>query len=366
MKPYTNWNQLILSLPNYHVLQSEQWGQIKEQYGWSSIKKIWRGTDTKVEGAGLVLKRQSQIGRIGPELNILYCPRGPILDWNSEAARERVLSGLEKLCKKENAIFVKIDPELVIARGVPESPEEEVYPIGEIVREELMQRKWHYSSSQVQFRNTVVIDLQQSEDEILSRMKQKTRYNIRLAEKKGVTVRIANNKEIDFLYKIYAETSVRDDFVIRPQDYYLTVWKTFIDSGLAYPLVAEVEGTIVAGLILFIFGEKAWYLYGMSSQNHREKMPNYLLQWEAIKLAQRHGCMHYDLWGAPDIFDDKDSMRGVYRFKEGLGGITMRTIGAWDYTSRPNMYLMYTRVVPQLLNIMRRRGKAKTRHETLI
>lgn len=365
MTQNANWNRLILSLPNYHIFQTEQWGQIKAQYGWSEIKKIWKGSDSEIEGAGLVLKRQSQIGRIGPELNILYCPRGPVLDWSSEAAREIVLTGLEKQCKKENAIFIKIDPELVTARGVPESSQEEIYPIGGIVKKELLDRKWRFSSSQVQFRNTVVIDIQQSEDEILSKMKQKTRYNIRLAEKKGVAVRIANSSEINLLYKIYTETSVRDDFVIRPQEYYLTVWKKFIDAGLAFPLVAEVEGMIVAGLILFVFGEKAWYLYGMSSQNHREKMPNYLLQWEAIKLAKRHGCKKYDLWGAPDTFDEKDSMRGVYRFKEGLGGITLRTIGAWDYTTRPNMYLMYTKIVPQMLNIMRRRRKAKTRHESL-
>jgi lipid II:glycine glycyltransferase (peptidoglycan interpeptide bridge formation enzyme) len=352
-------------LPNSHILQTEQWAQVKENYGWSSIKKIWRASESSVEAAGLILERKSRIGRIGPELKILYCPRGPLLDWNVKTTRQQILGGLEELCKKENAIFVKIDPEVIEATGIPGSKDERMFPIGDTVCQELTERKWKYSTSQIQFRNTVFIDLRKSEEEILKRMKQKTRYNIHLAEKKDVKVRIANSNELLHLYKIYAETSIRDNFVIRPQSYYLSVWKSFIEAGLAFPLIAEVEEKIVAGLFLFILGTKAWYLYGMSSQDHREKMPNYLLQWEAIKIAKNKGCTNYDLWGAPNRFDDEDSMQGVYRFKEGLGGITMRMIGAWDYTFRPNLYSIYTKIVPAVLSIMRIRGKSQTKHETL-
>jgi lipid II:glycine glycyltransferase (peptidoglycan interpeptide bridge formation enzyme) len=99
----------------------------------------------------------------------------------------------------------------------------------------------------------------------------------------------------------------------------------------------------------------------MSRETHREKMPNYLLQWEAMRRAKALGCRTYNLWGAPDVFDESDGLWGVYRFKEGLGGVVSRTIGAWDFTPNPLLYKMYTQVLPRLMDIMRARGKAKTR-----
>jgi lipid II:glycine glycyltransferase (peptidoglycan interpeptide bridge formation enzyme) len=134
-----------------------------------------------------------------------------------------------------------------------------------------------------------------------------------------------------------------------------------MQAGMATPLVANVSGRVVAGLILFHFGRRAWYLYGMSSDLEREKMPNYLLQWEAICLLQSLGCEVYDLWGAPDDFSEQDSMWGVFRFKEGLGAQIVRHIGAWDLPVRPNLYTLYTRILPWILNRMRQRGNQQTR-----
>jgi lipid II:glycine glycyltransferase (peptidoglycan interpeptide bridge formation enzyme) len=126
-------------------------------------------------------------------------------------------------------------------------------------------------------------------------------------------------------------------------------------------LIAEVDGEPVAALFLFRFAGRAYYVYGMSRQAHREKMPNHLLQWEAMKRAKGHGCSVYDLWGAPDEFNETDSLWGVFQFKQGLGGQVVRTLGAWDFVSRPFWYKMYTEVVPRLLDVMRSRGKARTR-----
>jgi peptidoglycan pentaglycine glycine transferase (the first glycine) len=215
----------------------------------------------------------------------------------------------------------------------------------------------------VQFRNTVLIDLSGDEAQWLERMKQKTRYNLRLAQRKGVQVRVGSADDLPRLYQLYAETSVRDGFVIRSENYYLQLWRAFLERGLAEPLIAEVEGQPVAGLILFTFARRAWYLYGMSTQAHRDKMPNYLLQWEAMRRAKALGCEQYDLWGAPDVFDQSDSMWGVFRFKEGLGGTVVRTAGALDYPAQPLMYMLYTRILPRILDIMRRRRKASARQE---
>jgi lipid II:glycine glycyltransferase (peptidoglycan interpeptide bridge formation enzyme) len=228
---------------------------------------------------------------------------------------------------------------------------------------EMKSSGWRFSASQIQFRNTVTLDLYGTEDEWLKRMKQKTRYNLRLAQRNGVTVREAVPEEYPDLYRMYAETSVRDGFMIRPQQYYLDVWNTFREVGLVSPLVAEVDGEKVAGLVLFHFGKTAWYLYGMSTALHREKMPNYLLQWEAMCLAKAKGCLRYDLWGAPDEFTEADSMAGVFRFKTGLGGKVERTCGAWDFVVSPIGYALYEKGLPWIQNVLRRNRKNETRRE---
>jgi lipid II:glycine glycyltransferase (peptidoglycan interpeptide bridge formation enzyme) len=231
------------------------------------------------------------------------------------------------------------------------------------LRVELARRGWRFSDDQVQFRNTVVLDLSLDESQLLDRMKQKWRYNMRLAERKGVTVRIGSEGDIPVLYRMYAETSLRDGFVIRSEEYYRAAWASFLrpygrhNQPSAEVIVAEVLGQPVAAVFVYYFARQAYYLYGMSVAAHRDKMPNHLLQWEAIRRAQGHGCTVYDLWGAPDEFDEADPMWGVYRFKEGLGGELVRTVGAWDYPASAIWYQVYTRLVPRILDIMRARGR---------
>jgi lipid II:glycine glycyltransferase (peptidoglycan interpeptide bridge formation enzyme) len=162
---------------------------------------------------------------------------------------------------------------------------------------------------------------------------------------------------------MYMQTADRDGFVLRDADYYYSVWSTFISAGFAIPLIAEVDGTPVGAVIPFFFEKKAWYLYGMSTNQHREKMPNYLLQWEAMRLARAKGCVVYDLWGAPNDFGGNDPLTGVYRFKEGLGGEVIRHIGAWDMPVNPALYKLYTSLLPRILDVMRRRGKQRVQRE---
>ncbi len=163
------------------------------------------------------------------------------------------------------------------------------------------------------------------------------------------------------LYRMYAVTSVRDGFVIRAESYYQLVWQTFMQAGLAEVLIAEVEDSPVGGLVLFRFAGHAWYVYGMSLDDHREKMPAYLLQWEAIRCARSANCTVYDLWGAPDDFVETDSMWGVYRFKAGLGGRVVRGVGAWDYPVNQSLYWLYMQLLPRVLDVLRRRGRAQNR-----
>lgn len=357
------WNKMVSSLPAPHFLQTWEWAQVKEKYGWKPLPFIWRDNSGNVVATAMILKRQILNRGFAARLSILYAPKGPLLNWSNEALRTRVLNDLQSFAKKQGAIFLKLDPDVVLGRGIPQSENDVHDNNGQAVGSELTRRGWGYSSDQIQFQNTVLVDLSATEDEMLARMKQKTRYNVRLAEKKGVTVRTGTLGDLPMLYKMYAETSVRDGFVIRGEEYYTTVWRTFMQSEgpSTVPLIAEVDHEPVAAIFLFTFAGRAYYVHGMSREVHREKMPTYLLQWEALKLAKARGCSVYDLWGAPDEFNESDSMWGVYRFKEGLGGLVVRTLGAHDFAPNKLWYKLYTDVMPRVLDVMRSRGKARTR-----
>ncbi len=353
-----DWDDAIGGLNQSHLLQSSLWAKFKTRYGWAAFPMVWRDDENGEIAAGaMVLLREMKLG-----LRMMYIPRGPIMNWDNQILFNQVLADLEAFAKKHKAIFLKIDPEIIVGEGIPGEGGIDIIT-GLNAEKSLVARGWKSANEQVQFRNTVYLDLMGNEDAWLERMKQKTRYNIRLAARKGVEVRRGGEGDFHILYRLYAETSVRDGFVIRSEDYYQQVWKDFMDRGLAMPLIAEAEGVVIAALFLFWHGKRAWYLYGMSSQDQREKMPNYLLQWEAMRLAKEMGCEVYDLWGAPDHFDETDRMWGVFRFKEGLGGKVIRTSGAWDYVVRPWMYRVYTQMIPAMLNLMRKLRKADTRRE---
>lgn len=355
------WNALIGQLPGAHFLQTSEWGQVKQKVGWQPSQKIWQENHTQAAAAGLVLRRELTIARFGLPFRVLYVPKGPMLDWKHAILRDRVLADLEDTARQQRAIFIKIDPDVLTGEGIPGSSQAREDLTGRQLEAALLQRGWHYSPDQIQFRNTVWVDLALSKAELLQGLKQKTRYNVHLAQKKGVCVRVGTLADLPQLYQMYAETSVRDGFVIREQAYYTAVWASFMQANLAEPLIAEVEGEPVAAVIIFRFGNKAWYVYGMSRQAHREKMPNALLQWEAICRAKAAGCSVYDFWGAPEDFIESDPMWGVFRFKEGFGGKVMRMLGAWDYPIYPRLYQLYTSTLPKVLEIMRRRGRQRTK-----
>jgi peptidoglycan pentaglycine glycine transferase (the first glycine) len=355
IKDVNRWDGLLRNELDGHLLQSWEWGQFKERFHWRADYLAWNDPQGKTVAAALVLKRT-----ILSRFSVLYCPRGPSLDWSSEPLRESVLTDLQRYARSEKAIFIKIDPDLALEPDPSLHPEIDPNPIGVQVVEDLRRLGWQPSKEQIQFRNSMYLNLNLSENDLLSRMKSKTRYNIRLAKRRGVVVRKGNEQDLDLLYRMYAVTSLRDAFTVREQDYYQDAWGSFMKSGMALPFIAEVNGEPVAAIILFHFGKRATYMYGMSLDIHREKMPNHLLQWEAIRWAKANGCELYDFWGAPDTFTEDDPMWGVYRFKAGFGADIIRTSGAWDFISRPVFYLIYNVILPKVLSIMRRRGRTQT------
>lgn len=330
----SRWNDAVAQLPCSHVLQSFEWGQFKAKYGWKPTRLLFE-EDSQVRAAASVLCRQ--LSRF--PLRVMYVPKGPLLDYDDDQLLSYVLTSLEELARAQRAIFIKMDPDVRLKEDQ--------------VIETLRARGWRLSSEQIQFRNTILIDLRRSEDELLASMKAKTRYNIRLAARRGVKVRVGDPHDLPLFYEMYTETSRRDDFIIRPFAYYQDAWGDFVEAGLACLFLAEYEGEPLAGLIAFRFSQRAWYMYGASTEKHRNLMPNHLLQWEAIRWAKSEGCSVYDMWGAPDVLSEDDPLWGVYRFKEGFGGQFVRHIGAYDYpVSRP-LYGFYTVLMPRYLDLLR-------------
>jgi lipid II:glycine glycyltransferase (peptidoglycan interpeptide bridge formation enzyme) len=340
------WNERLSALPYAHVLQTWQWGEFKRATtGWTPARLAFER-----DGATLALA-QVLTRREGP-FAVSYVPKGPALDYADSNLRDAVLSHLLDFARGQGTVFLKIDPDVVLGTGP--SVTEAVDPVGQAFVNELGAGGWRFSREQIQFRNTAQIDLTRSEDAILAAMKQKTRYNVRLASRKGVTVRLGTLDDLNLLYDLYAITARRDGFVIRPLDYYLQAWGAFIQAGLAGPLIAEYEGRALAHVVIFRLGERAWYFYGASSDEERNRMPAYLLQWEAMRWAKAKGCTVYDFWGAPDDFDDPhDPLAGVWRFKEGFGGQIVRHVGAWDYPLQPATYWAYARLMPAALGVLR-------------
>ena len=294
------------------MLQTWEWGEFKRETSrWAPLRLAF-------ERRGQVLAMASLLTRkLGP-LKVMYVSKGPVLDYADIELAQQVLGELEALAKKFGVVWLKIDPDVIAATGMPGSADDQSDGTGGAVKRMLRGRGWRFSPAQVQFRNTLTIDLHRSEDEILAAMSGNTRRKIRVASKKGVLIRSASIEDLPLLYRLYQITGERDKFLIRPFDYYRRAWEAFMRAGLAQAFIAEYEGKAIAHVILFHFGRKCWYFYGASANEERARMPNYLLQWEAIKWAKAQGYASYDMWGAPDAFDESDSLWGVYQFKRGL------------------------------------------------
>lgn len=340
------WNNALRTLPYAHVLQSWEWGEFKhETTGWIPTRLAF------IRGDQVVAMASIGVRRVGP-LKVMYIPKGPALDYADSTLVAEVFDYLQNFARF--VIWLKIDPDVISAVGVPGEEDDAPDVVGQAFIETLKRRGWTFSNDQVQFRNTITLDLTKDEETLLAQMSQNTRRKVRTAEKKGVTIREATPADLPTLYALYRTTGERDEFLIRPPEYYEKAWRDFMQAGLAHALIAESEGVAIAHVILFHFGQKCWYFYGASSNDQREKMPNYLLQWEAMRWAKAHGYIVYDMWGAPNEFHEQDSMWGVYEFKRGFRGTVTRYIGAWDYAPIPLLYRLYTQLWPRVLAYMKR------------
>jgi peptidoglycan pentaglycine glycine transferase (the first glycine) len=333
---HATWDEMVAAAPGGHVLQSWAWGELKARFGWR-VQRVRVGS-----AAAQVLYRSLP----GGLSTIAYVPKGPLVDYDNPMAMEELLDAIRPLARQQGAICLKIEPDLdddaALARR-------------------LQALGFRPSPQTVQPRRTILVDLDGEPEMLLKRMKQKTRYNIRLAGRKGVTVRRGDEADLPAFYDLMEVTAERDGFGIHSRAYYETAHWLFVPSGQGCLLLAEYEGRLLAGLVAFAMGDMACYMYGASSNEGRNLMPTYLLQWEAMLWAKEQGCRCYDLWGVPDeeegtleeeFTQRSDGLWGVYRFKRGFGGRLVRTVGAWDLVYAPLRYRLYAVAV----NWLGRRG----------
>jgi lipid II:glycine glycyltransferase (peptidoglycan interpeptide bridge formation enzyme) len=323
-------------LPAPNLLQSGFWAAFKESFGWKSLSFMihCRADEHALDVPLIVLCRSLAAGYL-----LAYIPHGPAPGAPLPGKPCDCLEALAKALKPflpKKTLFIRFD--------VPWGTS------GEFNFPEALCRPLKKAAFDVQPPDTVIIDLSPSEEELLAAMKTKTRYNTRLAEKKGVRVYEAEADKLSFWYGLYLETAQRDGISIHDMRYYEGIFRLAggeENGGYAgqkpkmHLLFAEAEGKTIAGIILAVFGTRAYYLYGASGNELRNYMAPYALQWAGMKLAKQEGAVSYDLFGIPPNDDPSHAMYGLYRFKTGFGGEILHRPGSYDYPLKFFAYRAY-------------------------
>ncbi len=330
------FNHFMEVHPKGHVLQSWEWGKVKEVTGWKPIRIVVEDNGEVVAAVSL-LKRQLPAG-LG---SIFYSPRGPVLDMANKEAWQALTKAVAEEGKKHKTVFWKVDPDI----------DKDFDIAGEWI--DALESAGFKNASKgegfegVQPRYVFRMDISKDIDTLLAECHQKTRYNIRLARKKGVTIVTGAGKEcLPEFYNILTTTASRDKFLIRPYSYFESFYDNLQPAGQAELFMAYHEGEAIAGTLAFRMGDKAWYIYGASSNKKRNLMPNYLIQWTMIESAKEHGCTMYDFRGVPGDVGEDHPLYGLVKFKRGFGGKYTEFIGEYDLVYRKGNYAAYNVLEP--------------------
>ncbi|HEV2122009.1 MAG TPA: peptidoglycan bridge formation glycyltransferase FemA/FemB family protein, partial [Chloroflexota bacterium] len=330
------WNALLASVPNAHILQSWEWGELKRETGWLP-RRLAFARAGQVVAAASVSRRP-----LGPTgFGFAYCQKGPALDYADTALFAEVLEHLENDARTHRCIFLKVDPDVEATQAAGAAT--------------LRRAGFVPAAEQVQTRSTVITDLRGSEQDLMSRMGSTWRRYIRKAAREGVNIRRGAEADLSRFYELNQETEKRQGFIIRPLWYYRDAYRCLSGAGLAELFMAEVDGRAEATLVACQIGKRAWYLYGAASDVGLKSHAAHLLQWHTMQWARERGCESYDMWGAPDDPTDKDDpLSGVYYFKQGFGGRHVRMVGAYDYVVYPALYHLWNTALPQYVRLSRR------------
>ncbi|MDK2821162.1 MAG: hypothetical protein PWP31_1127 [Clostridia bacterium] len=327
------FDAFIASHPKGHFLQSYGWGEVKATTGWKPFRLVLEDRNRIIAAVSLLKRQIPYIGK-----SILYAPRGPVVDFHNPSLFDEVLAAIERVARKQGAILLKIDPDI---------PETDIK-----VKKLLEEKGFRLSTGGegfdgVQPRHVFRLDITPSEEELLANMASKTRYNIRLAKRRGVEIKEdCNIEDLKIFYEILKETTIRDRFLVRSYSYFETMWREMVERGYAKLFLAYYKGQAIAGTLAFIMGDKAWYLYGASSNKHRNVMPNYLIQWSMIKWAKENGCTIYDFRGVPGDLNEDNPLYGLYRFKKGFNGEFTEFVGEYDLVYSNFYYWLWQTALP--------------------
>ncbi|MFH1047978.1 MAG: peptidoglycan bridge formation glycyltransferase FemA/FemB family protein [Patescibacteria group bacterium] len=333
-----SWNKFVLENGG-GFLQSWEWGLFQESVGRLvyryRVDSSEHETLKETVGQFLIVQHQLPFGR-----TYLYVPMGPVVIGEGyrfepfKACAVTIAQAAERL----KATFARIEPPAIVGE--------------QIEKNDLVEMGFEYAG-QVQPQHTTIVDLSRTESELLAAMKQKTRYNIRIAEKHSVTIREADRSnahnfvaEFDKFWSLMQETTERDQFQSHDRNYYekmLDVLSTRKEADLSVRLMfAEVSGEPVAAALVAYFGNTATYLHGASTARHRSAMAPYLLHWFAIRQAKAAGLKKYDFWGvAPEDAPENHPWSGISRFKMGFGGARINYIGAWELPTKRLWYRLF-------------------------
>lgn len=341
------YTEFLESHERCNFQQSLEWGKVKSN--WIREVVLAEDENKKIIGSICILIRKIPI--FG---NMMYSSRGPVCDIHDKAVLEQLTEGVREIAKKYNAFVFRMEPDI---KKDDKEFRKIVEEIGYKVKDDAKDFK-----DEIQPRFVFRLDIKdKTEDEILSNCHQKTRYNIRLATKKGVVIKEGTREDLKDFHKIMIETGSRDGFIIRPLEYFEKMYDELAPKHMKL-LMAYHEDKPISGIIPIMYGNKTWYLYGASSNEHRNLMPNYLLQWEMIKQAIQNKCDVYDFRGVSGVVDETHPQYGLYRFKKGFGAEFTEFIGEVYLPFKPltnRLYKFSEKTFRTLRNFKRKLTESK-------
>ncbi len=299
-----------------HPLQSYEWGEFRKKMGLTVVRLGMFNAGKLVTGFQFTIHNVPLLG-----IKVGYLPKGPKLN-------KETLDAVSEACRSHRCAFIKIEPN--VETGTDTETEEVLKSYPGIAK----------ATHSLFTKYTFYLDLTKSEDELLFQMKEKTRYNVRLAQKKGVTVQEENTPEVFNNYlNLLRETAKRDKFFAHDPKYHQQMWEVLSPAGIAKLLTARFENQILVAWVLFVWKNFLYYSYGSSSSEHREVMASNLVYFEAAKLGKKMGLTTFDLWGAlgPNP-NSSDPFYGFHRFKEGYGGKLVEFVGSYDLVLNKPLY----------------------------
>ncbi|MBO4934567.1 MAG: peptidoglycan bridge formation glycyltransferase FemA/FemB family protein [Clostridia bacterium] len=348
LKPenYAEFEQFNRNHPRGHFMQSAEWAALKND--WKREVVVTRNGDGSIRGGISILVRKIPM----TPYTLMYAPRGPIFDEDDSAAFADIVNGARSLAKRHRSVCLRMDPDI----------RADYEPFKKALESMKLKVKGGKNFETTQPRFVYRMDIKgKTEDEVMANFTSKTRYNVRVAIKNGVETRVVNGdpEAIAQFHALMTVTGERDGFICRSKEYFERLLKSLGEDARLY--AAYYNGEMIAGTLAIRYADKVWYLYGASSNKERNRMPNYLLQWDMIRWAIESGVSVYDFRGVSGDMDESNPLYGLYRFKRGFNGELVEFVGEIDAVFKRFGYTFTEFGTRTFKHMRKRRFLAKTK-----